>query len=221
MLPKVVVYNSVSVDGAIKDFDVNIALHYEVLGRLSADALLAGSETAKSGVELFHKTVPPEKPSDFQKPILEADDERLLWVIADSRGILQGLLHVHRNSGYAKDIIILVSDTTPKAYLEYLKARNYDFITTGNDRVNYKTALEELNRRYGTKTVVTDSGGILASMLLEQALVDEVQLLITPEIVGKKAVNLFRSLNRAVKLDLTKCETIKENHVLLVYRVNK
>ena len=33
MLPKVVVYNSVSVDGAIKDFDVDIALHYEVAGR--------------------------------------------------------------------------------------------------------------------------------------------------------------------------------------------
>ena len=30
MLPKVVVYNSVSVDGAIKDFDVDVALHYEV-----------------------------------------------------------------------------------------------------------------------------------------------------------------------------------------------
>jgi 2,5-diamino-6-(ribosylamino)-4(3H)-pyrimidinone 5'-phosphate reductase len=46
MLPKVIVYNSVSVDGAIKDFDVDIALHYEVLGKLGADALLVGSNTA-------------------------------------------------------------------------------------------------------------------------------------------------------------------------------
>ncbi len=30
MLPKVVVYNSVSVDGAIKDFDVDMGLHYSV-----------------------------------------------------------------------------------------------------------------------------------------------------------------------------------------------
>jgi 2,5-diamino-6-(ribosylamino)-4(3H)-pyrimidinone 5'-phosphate reductase len=53
MLPKVVICNSVSVDGSIKDFDVDIALHYEVLGRLGADALLVGSNTAKTGIELF------------------------------------------------------------------------------------------------------------------------------------------------------------------------
>jgi hypothetical protein len=34
MLPRCVVFNSVSVDGAIKDFDLNIALHYEVLGKI-------------------------------------------------------------------------------------------------------------------------------------------------------------------------------------------
>ncbi len=62
MLPKVVVYNSVSVDGAIKDFDVDIGLHYEVLGQMGADALLAGSATARSGIELFNKSVPPEEP---------------------------------------------------------------------------------------------------------------------------------------------------------------
>ncbi len=55
MLPNVVVYNSVSVDGAIKDFDVNIALHYEVLGGMGTYALLAGSNTAKTGIELFMK----------------------------------------------------------------------------------------------------------------------------------------------------------------------
>lgn len=35
MLPKVVVYKSVSVDGAIKDFDINFALHYEVANQIS------------------------------------------------------------------------------------------------------------------------------------------------------------------------------------------
>jgi 2,5-diamino-6-(ribosylamino)-4(3H)-pyrimidinone 5'-phosphate reductase len=216
MLPRVVVFNSVSVDGAIKDFDVNIALHYEVLGKIGADALLAGSNTAKTGIELFMKTVPPEESSDFVKPSVEAGDERPLWVIADSRGILQGLMHVHRKSGYAKDIIVLVSKLTPRHYLEYLAARNYDYIMAGNDHIDYKVALDELNRRYGIKTLVTDTGGVLAAVLLEQGIVDEVRLLIAPEIVGQKAVNLFRSLNRAVKLELKQVESIK-GHALLVF----
>jgi 2,5-diamino-6-(ribosylamino)-4(3H)-pyrimidinone 5'-phosphate reductase len=216
MLPRVVVFNSVSVDGAIKDFDVNIALHYEVLGQIGADALLAGSNTAKTGIELFMKTVPPEEPSDFAKPTMKADDQRPLWVIADSRGILQGLMHVHRKSGYAKDIIVLVSKSTPRDYLEYLAARKYDYIMAGSDHVDYKAALDELNKRYGVKTIVTDTGGVLFALLLEQGLVDEVQLLIAPEIVGQKAVNLFRSLNHPVKLELKRVENIK-GHALLVF----
>ncbi len=221
MLPKVVVYNSVSVDGAIKDFDVDIALHYEVAGRIGAQAMLAGSYTAKTGIEIFMTSVPPEQPKDFVKPIIKEEDYRPYWAIADSRGILKGLLHVYRQSGYGKDVILLVSNTTPNDYLEYLTARNYDYISAGNDHVDYKAALEELNKRYGIKTVATDTGGVLASILLEEGLVDEVQLLVAPEIVGKKAVNLFRTLSRNIKLELVNCEIIKENFALLVYRVNK
>jgi 2,5-diamino-6-(ribosylamino)-4(3H)-pyrimidinone 5'-phosphate reductase len=179
MLPKVVVFNSVSLDCAIKDFEVNISLHYTVLARRTVDALLAGSYTAKTGIDLFVKDVPAEEPSDFQKAQPPNDDDaRPLWVIPDSRGILQGLLHVHRKSGYTKDIIILVSSITPITYLDYLKERNYDYIVAGKDHVDLRMALNELNRRYGVETVVTDSGGILAGCLLDEGLVDEVQLLI-------------------------------------------
>jgi 2,5-diamino-6-(ribosylamino)-4(3H)-pyrimidinone 5'-phosphate reductase len=218
MMPKVVLYNSVSVDGAIKDFDVDIGLHYQLLGKLDADALLVGSDTAKSGIALFNKEVPPEEASDFNKPVIATDDTRLFWVIADSQGKLQGLMHVHRKSGYAKDIIVLVSKTTPQEYLDYLTARHYDFIVAGQDHVDFHLALEQLNSRYGMETVVTDSGGALSGILLDAGLVNEIQLLIAPEIVGKKAVNLFRNVKHNVKLKLTKCFIVDKTHALLTYQ---
>src|SRR5512136_1914398 len=138
MLPKVVLYNSVSVDGAIKDFDIDIALHYMVAGRFGAEVMLVGSDTAKSGIEMFMKTVPPERPIDCQKPMIKEDDERGYWAIADSRGKLNGLLHVYRQMGYGKDVIVLVSEATPKAYLEYLTARQFDYIVAGCDHVDYR-----------------------------------------------------------------------------------
>jgi 2,5-diamino-6-(ribosylamino)-4(3H)-pyrimidinone 5'-phosphate reductase len=104
--------------------------------------------------------------------------------------------------------------------LDYLNERNYDFIVAGSDHVDLRMALEELNRRYGFKTVATDTGGVLAAVLLEEGLVDEVQLLVSPEIVGEKAVNLFRAVKAPVKLELVGCEAIK-NLVLLSYRVKK
>jgi len=220
MLPKVVLYNSVSVDGAIKDFELDIALHYQVAGRIGAEVMLVGSDTAKSGIEMFMETVPSEQPSDRQKPAIKEGDNRAYWAMADSRGKLKGLMHVYRQSGYGKDVIVLVSESTPKDYLDYLKERNYDFIVAGSDHVDLRMALEALNGRYGFKTVATDTGGVLAAVLLEEGLVDEVQLLVSPEIVGKKAVNLFRAVKAPVKLELVGCEAIK-NLVLLSYRVKK
>ncbi|MGD6934494.1 MAG: dihydrofolate reductase family protein [Candidatus Bathyarchaeia archaeon] len=221
MLPKVVIYDSVSVDGAIKDFDVNIPLHYMIAGRFGADAMLVGSVTSKTGIEMFMQTVPAEEPSDFVKPKIEPNDQRPIWVIADSKGVMKGLMHVNRRSEYTKDVIVLVSNSTPKAYLDYLKERNYDTIQTGEDHADLRIALEELNRQYGIKTVVTDTGGVLASVLLEQGLADELQLLITTEIIGKNAVNLFRSLNKVVKLELLNCEVLDKAHALLGLKVLK
>lgn len=221
MLPKVIIYDSVSVDGAIKDFDVNVPLHYMVAGRFNADAVLVGSVTSRTGIEMFMQTVPAEEHSDFVKPKTRSDDQRPIWVIVDSRGALQGLMHVNRRSEYTKNVVILVSNHTPKTYLDYLEERNYDVIKAGEDQVDLHAALEELNRQYGVKTMVTDTGGVLASVLLEQGLADEVYLLVAPEIVGKNAVHLFRNLNHAVKLELMESEVVENNHVLLGFKVIK
>jgi 2,5-diamino-6-(ribosylamino)-4(3H)-pyrimidinone 5'-phosphate reductase len=221
MLPKVIIYNSVSVDGAIKDFEANIELHYMIAARFEAEAYLVGSVTSKTGIAMFMQTVPAEEPKDFVKPAVAPDDKRPICVIPDSRGILQGLMHVNRRSEYTKNNIILISETTPKAYVDYLKERNYDVIRTGKDHVDLKAALEELNSRYGIKTLLTDTGGVLASVLLDQGLADEIQLLVTSEIVGKSAVTQFRTLNKTVKLEALKSEVLDKEHVLLGFKVIK
>jgi 2,5-diamino-6-(ribosylamino)-4(3H)-pyrimidinone 5'-phosphate reductase len=123
MLPKVIVYDSVSIDGAIKDFDINIPLHYMVASRFGADVFLVGSVTSKTGIEMFMQTVPKEEPKDFSKPKIEPNDQRPVWAIVDSRGTMQGLMHVNRRSEYAKNVIVLVSNSTPTAYLDYPKRK--------------------------------------------------------------------------------------------------
>jgi 2,5-diamino-6-(ribosylamino)-4(3H)-pyrimidinone 5'-phosphate reductase len=218
MLPKVIAYNSVSIDCSIMGFDVNLPLHYKIVGEMGAQAILVGSDTAKSGIETFMKSIPQEQPQDRLKPEVKHGDWRPYWIIADTQAKLEGLLHVYRQSGYCKDVIILTSGKAPKSYLNYLKERNYDFFISKDDRIDFKNTLSDLKRNYGFSTIVTDSGGILISILMDQNLVTEVQLLISPEIVGKKAVNLFRSLDQPVRLKLNQTKKVK-GHVLLVYKV--
>jgi 2,5-diamino-6-(ribosylamino)-4(3H)-pyrimidinone 5'-phosphate reductase len=76
-----------------------------------------------------------------------------------------------------------------------------------------------LNSKYNVRTVLVDSGGILAGVLVRQGLVNEISLIISPVIAGNRSQNLFRTFENKVNLDLIKADRLKGNHVLVVYRV--
>tara|TARA_B100000315_G_scaffold242802_1_gene265436 strand:+ start:1142 stop:1822 length:681 start_codon:yes stop_codon:yes gene_type:complete len=226
MPSKVIVHNTVSLDGSTTGFAPDIGLHYEIAGRYNPGLMLVGSRTAKTGIEMFTEEVPVEDESDFNAPELAVPDTRPYWVIPDSRGIMQDLLHVYRRSEYCKDVAVLVSKTTACSYLRYLADRNYEYFVSGEDHVNYREALATLDERYGPKVVLTDSGGTLNCMLLQQALVDEISLLVAPVLVGSHGTNLFRRLemqnnSRTPALELIKSEATGSNHVWLAYKVSK
>ncbi|MGB9939935.1 dihydrofolate reductase family protein [Methanosarcina sp.] len=222
MLPKLVIHNSISLDGSTTGFEANLDVHYKILSSYQPDAMIVGSNTAKTGTQFFCEKIPPEEESDFRKPEIQPDDPRAYWLIADSRGILEGLMHVFRRSEYSKDVIVLVSERTPEAYINYLKERNYDFIRTGAERVNIQQALEIANEKYGFKLVVSDSGGVLNSILLDHGLVEEISLILTPELTGRRGTNLFRTLEKSgIRLELLKDEIVEKKYVHLVYRVLK
>ena len=164
MLPKVILHNTMSLDGSLTGFEPNLEIHYQIARSYKADVHFVGSKTAKAGIELFMETVPPEEAADFVKPASPSDSH--FWVIPDTRGILKGLLHVIRRSEYCPALVILISKKTSSEYISYLEERNYEYLVAGDDHVDYKNALKILSERYNVNTVVTDAGGTLNSILL-------------------------------------------------------
>jgi 2,5-diamino-6-(ribosylamino)-4(3H)-pyrimidinone 5'-phosphate reductase len=222
MLPKVIMNDQVSIDGSILGFDYDLELFYTLTGVFNADAMLVGSTTARKGIDLFMKKVPKETEKDYEKPVINKSDKRPFWALIDTRGKMKNLLHVIRQSGYAKFIIVFVSKKTPKAYLNYLEKRNYQYYIMGKDKVDLKKALELLRKKYKARTIVTESGGTLNCALLERKLIDKISILLTPVLVNKYQPKLFRTLCRKknIKLKLLKCQKIKD-HVHLIYKVLK
>lgn len=210
---KLILHNSVSLDGSVIGFAPDFGVHYGVVGAYAPDVLLVGSLTARSGIS----EVPPEIESDFSKP----EKKGLMWAIADSGGVLKGMLHVLRRSEYCGDIVVLVSERTPKSYIRYLKERNYDHVVAGKGRIDFCEALRILSSRYRAKVVVSDSGGILNSVLLRSGLVDELSLLVFPLLVGTSGMPLFRtlSLKENLNLELAKSEQLPGGLLHLVYKV--
>ena len=65
--PEVIMVNSVSLDNRITGFEANMGLHYRIVNEYGADFYMAGSNTAKTGIEMFGGA-PPETQSDYSKP---------------------------------------------------------------------------------------------------------------------------------------------------------
>ena len=216
-IPKVIIHNSISVDGSLTSFEPNMYLHYQIAGRYKPEAHLIGANTVKVGVELFGQGVPPEEKKDFKKPT--RSNSLPLWVIPDTTGALKGLLHTCRSFQYCRDVVVLASEGTPEDYLVHLRERNYDYHIVGKRHVDLKRSLELLAAKYRVNTVLADTGRILSNLLLEQRLASEISLLIHPVIVGKKAYTIFDNTSKSVNLKLQKQEIMGNGFVWLVYKV--
>lgn len=221
MLPKVVIFNAVSLDGRIDNFAADIGLFYGLVGRWKEDATLVGSGTALNAPG----DIPEETDADIAEAAAAAkSDDGTILVISDSRGQLK-TWHHWRKLPYWKRYVSLCSKTTPREHLEYLRKRNIDCIIAGDDRIDYKTALEELNARYGVQTVRVDSGGTLNGILLRAGLVDELSLLIHPALVGDiSRKTFFRDHgltpdDKPLQLELIHSETLNNNIIWLIYKV--
>jgi 2,5-diamino-6-(ribosylamino)-4(3H)-pyrimidinone 5'-phosphate reductase len=222
MLPRVILHNSVSVDGRVDWFAPDIGLHYELASRWRVDVHLAGSDTILTADE----SMPPEDETAFEPPQMEPDDTRPLLAVPDSRGRVLTWYGL-RQAPYWRGCVALCSLATPDEYLEYLQERHIESIVTGADHVDLPAALEELNARYGAETVLVDSGGTLNGVLLRDGLVDEISLLVHPCLVGGRTPGSFfrapdlTSGEQVIRLRLTHLERVRDDIVWLRYAVSK
>jgi 2,5-diamino-6-(ribosylamino)-4(3H)-pyrimidinone 5'-phosphate reductase len=222
MLPKVLVHVSVSADGRIDGGMHDLATYYALAGSWKEDATLAGSDT----IAYWDDKVSLEDESAFVEPEFDPKDDRAILAVIDSKGKVRSW-HAARASGYWSRFVALCTSSTPKEYLEYLKKRHIDIMIAGKDRVDLKKALEALNRRYGVRRVRVESGGVLNGLLLRAGLVDEVSMVINPELVGGKSPKYFfmaedlKGPEGALKLRLVGVKELKKGTVHLRYKLRR
>lgn len=221
MIPRVILYNAISLDGQTVGFTPELGQFYGLLSTWNEDAILAGSDTMLAGGN--------EVPDDSREP-LHNDEKKpetapLLFIV-DSRGRVRCWNYL-RNQPYWRGAVALCSGSTPEEYLEYLKNHNVDTIIAGGRKVDIKTALHQMSEKYGVKTVRVESGGVLNGVLLRASLVDEVSVLVYPVLVGSAAGhNFFHSLrraagNEALKLRLIHSKQLENEVIWLRYQVLK
>ncbi len=199
MLPKLIIHNAVSADGRIDGFTPDLELFYDAASAFQEDATLAGADTILASESQMQK-----ENNEEEYVIKGKKDKRPFLVVPDSKGRIR-FWHYLKRQPFWKEIIVLVSKTTPQGYLKYLKLTKTDYIVCGDKQVDLKSALQTLSKKYKIKKVRVDSGGTLNGILLRLGLVDEISLLIYPFFVGGTSnKSVFRAPDGNSK-KLTKC----------------
>lgn len=249
-LPRVIVHNAVSVDGRVDWFAPDVGLFYGLAARWQEDATLAGSETILAAMEMDETehsgdhepdsgAHPNDSPHAHQPVTVDsghavaeaqpADDgvrsgARPLLAVVDSRGRVRNW-GWWRAQPHWRDAVVLCSRSTPREHLDRLAREGVDTIIAGEDRVDLREALTLLAARHGVRVLRVDSGGTLNGALLRAGLVDEVSVLVHPELVGgTNPRSLFRAADLTssagvIPLRLTAVERLERDIVWLRYEV--
>lgn len=221
MLPRVIVYNAVSLDGRIDWFTPDLGQFYGLASTWQEDATLVGSETILAAAD---QSAPEAEAVEMPEP--QPDDQRPLLVVVDSRGRVRNW-DFWRQQPYWRSAVVLCSRSTPEEYLRHLQGKRIPTIIAGDQQVDLRPALEELGARYGVRTVRVDSGGTLNGALLRAGLVDEVALLIYPVLVGGTSPRSFyrapdlTSAEGVLSLKLIHHERLENDALWLRYQVVK
>jgi len=218
-LPRLIVHNSITLNGGLDGFKVDFDLHYGIAGQYHASAYMVGSQTILDA----ESEIPEENDQDRSPPESDPIDQRPFWVVVDSRGRLEGILHFYRRMPYIKDIIVLVSGQTPGRYIQYLEKRHYPMIRTGTEQVDTGRALHILKEKFQVETILVDSGETLSNLLIEEGFVDAISLVIAPVISTDLTHRLFKQieLKRPVKLKIKGIKKLKGDHLHLEYKILK
>lgn len=215
MLPYVVIHNAVSVDGRMDRVGVDLELYYSLISTWKEDLTLVGSETFMDA-EQWEAWV-HDGNTDPSKPLLS---------VVDSRGRFKRWEKAVP-SPYWRAGVALCSRSTPQDHLEYLRRVGVDAIVTGKEKVDLREGLERLASDHGAKVIRVDSGGTLNGALLRAGLIDEVSVLMLPQLIGGTTPSsLFRAedlpANAApIPLELISSRELKGGTLWLRYRVLK
>ena len=108
-------------------------------------------------------------------------------IAADPKGKLRWAEHTVPTSfqlKVASHIVVVITEAVADDYLTYLQELGISYIFGGKDNLNFTMVLEKLHNLLDVKKMMIDGGGYLNGAFLNEDLIDELSLVVTPAADG-------------------------------------
>ncbi len=150
------------------------------------NAILEGSGSLVAESEIPEELPPYDgDTAELYEHFLPADviglpSPPLTWfTVVDSRGRVRWTEN-HENWA----ALVLVAESTPAAYLAYLRREHICYLVVGQDRVDPAQALAAMGTHLGIRCILSSAGGGLNGALLRAGLIDELYVTLAPALIG-------------------------------------
>ena len=208
--PHVFLSAAISVDGKIatKTGDSNLSSKIDKIRvhklRSKVDAILIGQNTLQR--------------DDPVLSVRYAKGRNPIRIILDSRGKISSKSKIIKTCNKIPTILA-VSKNISNKNLQRLKKYPLEIIVTGENKVNLKQLLKQLEKRK-IKKLLLEGGGTVNWEFIKQGLFDEIIVTVTPFLIGgTKSISLvqglgFSKISKSTKLKLKKIKQQKNELVL-------
>jgi len=151
---------------------------------------------------------------------------RKTWTsVVDGRGRFR--------NGYTADcddpetyMVHLTTEIAPPEYLAFLRSRHIPYLIQGRSQVDLPRMFEKVKARLNVHTIALSSGGKLSGALIKASLLDEINVLVSPLVIGGYTVpTLFASPEpdwpaiKPIKLKLIEVKNFMNDKLWLRYQV--
>ena len=210
--PHVILSAAISIDGKIatRIGDSKLSSKKDKIRihklRSTVDAILVGKNTVHRDDPLL--------------TVRYAKGKNPIRIILDSNGTINVNSKILQTSGKVPTIIA-VSKKISKSNLQKLKKFPVEIIITGENSVNIKSLMNNLNKRK-IKTILVEGGGTVNWQFIQNNLFDEILITIAPFIIGGTNAITFvqgRGFDKITQSPRLRLNVIKklENSLILHY----
>jgi riboflavin biosynthesis pyrimidine reductase len=205
--------------------DDYFSLYTKVEDRLNAKSWMFGRVTMEAFAEDLPVGLPTtQKDIDDTDYFLSTQSDYNVFAI-DTKGVLRWKDNTIKlaNVDERINIIVIVTQKTPKDYLAYLQDNKISYIYGGKDAINFDLLFKKIKSKLGIDKILLEGGGILNGSVMNENLIDEISLLLLPIVVNRvDAPSIFEGEVQQIlnikKYSLTKVERIENDVVWLKYK---
>lgn len=156
-----------------------------------SQAWLCGRVTMEKNFTNFHKPELNKIETPYPRTDYVAQTNTKMYIVsADPSGKVGWTENtVQYENRPEAHIIEILTDKASDEYIAYLRKRQISYIFAGTELINCTLASEKLFDLFAIKTLMVSGGGYINWSFLQEGLIDEVSIVITPAADGRTNTN--------------------------------